>query len=1123
MKHRKLPQTSRDPLWYKDAIIYELHVRAFCDSNGDGIGDFRGLTEKLDYLSDLGVTTLWLLPFYPSPLRDDGYDIADYRNVHPDYGTLHDFRLFVQAAHARGLQVVTELVVNHTSDQHPWFQAARRARLGSSKSNYYVWSNTDMRYSQTRIIFLDTEKSNWAWDPVAGAYYWHRFFAHQPDLNYANPQVLKAVFRTMRFWLDMGVDGFRLDAVPYLCEREGTINENLPETHAVLCEMRRLLDQHYAGRMFLAEANQWPADVLPYFGDGDECHMAFHFPLMPRIFMALRQADRHPITEILRQTPDIPDTCQWALFLRNHDELTLEMVTDEERDYMYREYAADLRMRLNLGIRRRLAPLMEGDLNRVRLLHNLLFSLPGTPVLYYGDEIGMGENIFLGDRNGVRTPMQWSGDRNAGFSRADPQRLYLPVIMDPVYGYQTVNVESQERNSASLLWWMKRTLALRKQYKVFGRGRMSYLSPENRKILAYVRHDESDTILVLANLSNQVQPVDLDLAAYEGLIPQEMIGRAEFPAIGTAPYFLSMGPYASYWFVLKAPEPVMVWDEGLTSPAEALKTSLPVVVLAGRWESLFAQGPRHRLETDLLPTYLARQRWFGGKARSITRLRLMDYQRLPASAPLLYLVLVEVTYSDGGTETYTLLLGVSADETTEALLQTDPGCVLARVRSRQGEGLLHDALGTEAGATHLLTLIEGQQRLTSGAGEFRAFATRVYPEVRGPAEEPLALRRVQGEQSNSSMIYGSRMILKFVRRVEEGIHPELDMSYYLTEKVALPFVPPLAGGLTYRRPGASPMTLALLHGYVRSAGTGWDYTLDLLQRYYEQALGFTEAPAALDMTMPGLLALAEHDIPEEARTAVGTYLVPAENLGQRTAILHQALAQELVDPAFAPEAMTTAYLTALAADLERHAEQVLEGLTAVADSLVEPLPAQAHQVVTQRDSIMARLRAVRQITPGVARIRCHGDYHLGQLLWYENNFIIIDFEGEPARPLAERRRKQLPLKDVAGMLRSFSYAAYAALFAFTQTRPDDFSRLEPWALFWQQWISVRFVQSYLATAAGASFLPPQRQELATLLEAFVLDKALYELRYELNNRLDWLRIPFQSVIHLLESPALQLL
>src|SRR5712691_10023777 len=845
--------------------------------------------------------------------------------------------------------------------------------------------------------------------------------------------------------------------------------------------------------------------------------MTFHFPLMPRIFMALRQADRHPITEILRQTPEIPDTCQWALFLRNHDELTLEMVTDEERDYMYREYAVDARMRLNLGIRRRLAPMMEDDLNRVRLLYSLLFSLPGTPVLYYGDEIGMGENIFLGDRNGVRTPMQWSGDRNAGFSRADPQRLYLPVIMDPLYGYQTVNVESQERNSASLLWWMKRSIALRKQHKVFGRGRTTFLSPDNRKILAYVRHDEIDTILVLANLSNQVQPVELDLTAYEGLMPQEMFGGTGFPTIGTTPYFLSLGPYASYWFILQAPEPVIMWTEVTPGALEELEATLPVLVLSGRWDSLFAPGVRRRLETDLLPVYLSHQRWFGGKARTSERVRLLDYGVLQAAAPPIYLAFIEVAYTQGGAETYTLLLGISTDEAAKTLLQTDPTCVLDRVRSRQGEGLLHDAVGTEAAATLLLALIHEQHHLTSAAGEFRAFVTSAYPEVRGSAEEPLLMRRVQGEQSNSSIIYGSRLILKLVRRVEAGLHPELDMGRYLTEKAALPFVPSLAGGLTYRRPGAAPMTLALLHGYIRSAGNGWDYTLDLLGRYYEQALGYTEVPIDLDMTIESLLALTDGNLPEEASTAVGTYLVPAENLGQRTAALHLALAQEPSDPAFAPEPMTTADLAALAADLCRHAVQVLEVLTQQADALPEPLRVPTYQVVAQRAAILERLHAVSTVTPGVARIRCHGDYHLGQLLWCENNFVIIDFEGEPMRPLAERRRKHSPLKDVAGMLRSLGYAAYAALLAFTRTRPEDFSRLEPWALFWQHWISVRFVQTYLATAAGASFVPPQSQDLATLLEALVFDKAFYGLLYELNNRLDWLRIPLQGLLRLLEG------
>lgn len=539
-----------DPLWYKDAVIYELHVRAFCDSNGDGIGDFPGLTSKLDYLQDLGVTAIWLLPFYPSPLRDDGYDIADYTNIHPNYGTLADFKVFIREAHRRGLRVITELVCNHTSDQHPWFQRARRAKPGSSARNFYVWSDTPDRYKDARIIFKDFETSNWTWDPVAQAYYWHRFYSHQPDLNFENPAVQRAVFKAMEFWLDLGVDGMRLDAIPYLYEAEGTNCENLPETHAFLKRLRRHMDEKYHGRMFLAEANQWPEDAVAYFGDGDECHMAFHFPVMPRLFMSVHLEDRYPIIDIMRQTPPIPDTCQWAIFLRNHDELTLEMVTDEERDYMYRVYARDPQARINLGIRRRLAPLLGNHRRKIELMNGLLFSLPGTPVLYYGDEIGMGDNIYLGDRNGVRTPMQWSGDRNAGFSRANPQQLYLPVITDPEYHYETVNVETQSANQHSLLWWTKRLIALRKRYAAFGRGTLEFLYPENRKVLCFLRKTEDQILLTVFNLSRFVQGVELDLSPYRGLMPVELFGQVEFPPIGDQPYFLTLGPHSFYWFTL---------------------------------------------------------------------------------------------------------------------------------------------------------------------------------------------------------------------------------------------------------------------------------------------------------------------------------------------------------------------------------------------------------------------------------------------------------------------------------------------------------------------------------------------------------------------------------------------
>jgi len=541
-----------DPLWYKDAIVYEVPVKSFFDANNDGIGDFSGLIEKLDYLHGLGVTCLWLLPCFPSPLKDDGYDISNYTDVHPSYGTIDDFKRLLAAAHERDLKVLIELVVNHTSDQHQWFQAARVAPAGSSARNFYVWSETDQKYQDARIIFIDTEQSNWAWDPVAKAYYWHRFFNHQPDLNYDNPEVLEQILHVMDFWLEMGVDGFRLDAVPYLIEREDTNCENLPETHIILKAIRRHIDTHWPNRMLLAEANQWPADVRPYFGDGDECHMAFHFPVMPRLFMALHLEERDPIVEIMERTPSIPETCQWALFLRNHDELTLEMVTDEERDYMYLAYSADPTARLNVGIRRRLAPLMNNSRHRIELLTSVLFSLPGTPIIYYGDEIGMGDDMHLGDRNGVRTPMQWSGDRNAGFSRADPQQLFSPVISDPVYGYQAVNVESEEHDPASLLHWTRNMIRLRRLFRVFGRGTIDFLQPANRAVLAYVRrHEEDDTILCVANLARNVQPVHLDLGEFAGLVPVEILGYTEFPVIGVEPYFLTLGPYGFYWFELQ--------------------------------------------------------------------------------------------------------------------------------------------------------------------------------------------------------------------------------------------------------------------------------------------------------------------------------------------------------------------------------------------------------------------------------------------------------------------------------------------------------------------------------------------------------------------------------------------
>jgi len=666
-----------DPLWYRDAVIYQIHVRSFSDHNGDGIGDFQGLIRKLDYVQQLGATCIWLLPFFPSPLKDDGYDVSDYTGIHPSYGTLADFDEFLQAAHARGLRVMIELVVNHTSDQHPWFHAARTAPSGSPPRDFYVWRDDDRGYAGTRIIFSDTETSNWAFDPVAGQYYWHRFFSHQPDLNYDNPAVFQAVLAVMRFWLDRGVDAFRLDAVPYLCEREGTSNENLPETHEVLRKLRRALDERYPNRMLLAEANQWPADVREFFGEGDECHMGFHFPLMPRMFMALKQEDRHPITEVLRQTPEIPPTCQWAIFLRNHDELTLETVTDEERDYMYKMYAADPDMRLNLGIRRRLAPLVENSRPRIELLTSLLLSLPGTPVIYYGDEIGMGDNVYLGDRNGVRTPMQWTSGRNAGFSPADPSRLHAPLLSDAIYGYQSVNVEAQAQSPFSLLSWTRHLIMLRRQHQAFGRGSIEFLHPENRKLLAYIRRDERDTVLVVANLARTAQPVDLNLAKFVGLTPVEMTGLTEFPKITSAPYSLTLGPYGFYWFWLEA-APTSLTARRPPAPAAPAGGVKPLY--SGRtWEKLLDGNIRTLLEQDALVPFLQRQSWLDSRGRTIRSARFVDWILLTLEPHPVFLTIVDVRYVGGDSEVYGLPLAALPDPTARAVAEATPAAVLAPV------------------------------------------------------------------------------------------------------------------------------------------------------------------------------------------------------------------------------------------------------------------------------------------------------------------------------------------------------------------------------------------------------------------------------------------------------------
>ena len=1102
-----------DLLWYKDAIIYQLHVKAFFDSDNDGMGDFKGLSERLDYIKDLGVTVVWLMPFYPSPMRDDGYDISEYKNVHPDYGTSRDFRAFVRKAHSLGLKVITELVINHTSDEHPWFRRAREAPKGSARRNFYVWSDTPDKYEGTRVIFTDAERSNWTWDEEAGQYFWHRFFSHQPDLNHDNPQVFKAMMRVMRFWLDAGVDGLRLDAIPYLIEREGTDNENLPETHEVLKKMRAEMDSRYKDRLFLAEANQWPEDVLPYFGDEDECHMAFHFPLMPRIFMALAQEDRHPIVEIMHQTPEIPDSCQWAIFLRNHDELTLEMVTDRERDYMYQTYATDPRMRINVGIRRRLASMMENDRPRIELLNSLLMSMPGTPIIYYGDEIGMGDNIFLGDRDAVRTPMQWTGDRNAGFSRTEPARLYLPPIMDPVHGYEAVNVEAQGRSAGSLLNWMKRIIAVRKAHRAFGRGTLTFLHPGNRKVMAYLREYEDEAILCVANLSRSAQPVELDLSRFRGLVPVELLGNSSFPPLGDLPYFLTLPGYGFYWFRLAREAAAPRWHQESPRYAEP-----PVLVLpAGRETArsinrvpLRLHGRQlAQLEKEALPDFLGARRWFAAKGGGIDRVEVVAQAGFANNG---LLTLLRVHLSDepsDGTEPqlYFLPLAAAWEDGAEgdgvSVLMPH---VLAKLRRRARVGVLFDALADEQFCRHVVAAMGENGGTNIGEGEVHFSSTAAFGELVGddPISE-LSVRRAEVEQTNSSVILGERLILKAYRRLQKGMNPDLEIGRYLTEKVRFENTPPLAAAVEYLGPDGEIATLGLLQGVVENQGDGWSYVLDYLERYLEDRLLTSWSPEG------------EEDGAEQVELATeDTFFAGlVRTLGLRTGGLHAAFAAPTDDEAFAPEIASPEEVSGWAEGVLVEARRTLDMLKRRKGGLSEEAVSDADRLLALRRELTNRIKGVSKGGFGVVKTRHHGDYHLGQVLVVGNDFQIIDFEGEPARPLAERRKKHSPLRDVAGMLRSFDYAIRSALLDLGSERVEQLERLEPWVRLWEERTQRAFLEGYREGVGGAASYPEDEEHARALIELFTIEKALYEIRYELDNRPDWVAIPLRSVLDLL--------
>ena len=1081
MARRSKSQLIKDPLWYKDAVIYQLHVKSFFDANDDGIGDFAGLNAKLDYIESLGVNAVWLLPFYPSPRKDDGYDIAEYRDISPDYGALAEFKDFVAAAHARGIRVITELVINHTSDQHPWFQRARKSPQSSAARNFYVWSDTDKRYAGTRVIFIDAEKSNWTWDPAANAYFWHRFYSHQPDLNFDNPRVLKEVLSVMRFWLDMGVDGLRLDAIPYLIEREGTQNENLPETHKVLKTIRAELDRRYEDKMLLAEANQWPEDVQLYFGDGDECHMAFHFPLMPRMYMAIAKEDRFPITDILRQTPDVPPNAQWAIFLRNHDELTLEMVTDAERDYLWNIYASDRRARLNLGIRRRLAPLLQRDRRRIELMNGLLLSMPGTPVIYYGDEIGMGDNVHLGDRDGVRTPMQWTEDRNGGFSRADPASMVLPPIMDPLYGYAAVNVEAQTRDQHSLLNWMRRMLTLRRNHKVFGRGTLRFLYPRNRRILAYLREYDDETVLCIANLARTPQAVELDLSAYAGRVPVEMTGPSPFPPIGQLNYQLTLPPYAFYWFELRASgEAAPSWRD---EPPEQLPEFQTLVVRESLRELL---GERYSatILRDLLPAYLQRRRWFAAKNETISSVRIAYAAQVPSSREIMLTEIV-VRLRDR-VERYLVPAGIAWEGATPQLLPQQ--LAMARVRRGGRVGYITDAFSLEALPRAIMAWLRERATITTQEGEIRCLGEPGIDALPDMGQAPI--RWLATEQSNSSLIIGNVAMIKLIRRISPGVHPEAEMTRRLTF-CGFANAPQLLGEIVRVDAKNTPYTLFIVQSAIANQGDAWTWMLDNLRRALEDAALENEAGAP----SPHTFSLLNEFV------AV---------VGRRLGEMHVALAAETNDPAFAPEVVDDGVICRWAKEAAEQIERGLNDLERARQTLDFERQALADSVLARRENLMASLPILAEHGRGGLTIRIHGDFHLGQILVSQSDAYLIDFEGEPLRSLQQRRSKTTPLRDVAGFLRSLDYAPASFELPENNASPQAVrERRERLLTQFRRELATAFLRAYWHSVKGTQRLGlgPAKEPLLNLM---MLEKAAYEIRYEAANRPNWLAIPLRG-------------
>ena len=1093
--------------WYKDAVIYQAHVRSFLDSNGDGIGDFRGLVKKLDYLKSLGINALWLLPFYKSPLRDGGYDISDFTRIHEDYGTMADFKRFIQEAHKRGLRVITEMVLNHTSIEHLWFERARNAKPGSVYRDFYVWNDSTNKYTEARIIFQDFEISNWSWDPVAKAYYWHRFYSHQPDLNFDNPSVHKAIIKVLDFWFDAGVDGLRLDAVPYLYQREGTNCENLPETHQFLKKLRLHIDEKYEDKMLLAEANQWPDDASRYFGDGDECHMSFHFPLMPRLYMSLKMEDRFPLIDILDQTPAIPENCQWAIFLRNHDELTLEMVSDEERDYMYKSFTQNPMQKINLGIRRRLAPLLGNDRKNIELMNILLFSLPGTPIVYYGDEIGMGDNYYLGDRDGVRTPMQWSADKNAGFSSAEPQQLFLPLIFNHDYHYESLNVENFEKNPSSLLWWMRRIIAIRKQYKAFSRGDINFIDSSNSKILAFTRKYKNEVILVIINLSRYSQQAQLDLSDYEGYIPVEIFSRNDFTPIDERPYAFPLQFKNYFWFELRKPQ-----EEELR---EAISLDYQLELSARQWNQMY-ETTRRSLK-GLLLEYIYKNRWFRGKSRKVKDVNIIDTVPVHTGSLNSYILVLETIYNEGKNEQYIIPLSIITGDELHDIKYHHPEAVIVNIVIDGQTGLLYDGSYNHELRDALLRQIVHRSKLKNKKGEIAGLPGKKLNTKVKRSELPLSSKVLGAEQSNTSVLYDNRFFLKVYRSPEEGNNPELDIIKALTEHTSFRNSPAYSGSLEYRSPATGNMSIGLLVDFIPNEGNAWEFTRNSIENYFDRIRsGKEELMAGYDEKTGDISKLSGGET--EDRVFDLFFLEMIALLGRRTAEMHMALSSIKKDRNFDEEPFSLLHQKSLYQSFRTLIRRTFNQMRASAGKLDKDQKSLLEGIIKNETLLLSTIKkTLEQEKIHTSKIRIHGDYHLGQVLFTGKDFVIIDFEGEPTRSLTARSLKYCPLKDVAGMLRSFHYAIYMGQLEYKSKIPEESGFLDPWLEIWYMKVRDTFLDSYLETAADASFIPKNKRQLDDLLSVYIIEKAIYEADYELNNRPDWLHIPLNGLSKILDE------